>query len=302
MRQTAVELDSRILDANVGALKASAPRDVATAKLQSELQPLIAAIKELADAQQVGKEAKRAAAANKAVAEASVAVAATISGKDNQVAVLNAAKALGPAIKELVKQAREAQVADGKSTVRTGAGSAAELKEAQETLQGKLRDLLTATQRGTGAEECEAAASAAQSALNKLVLAPAYKPGDVIALATEVEQRAASLQKATEELERVVKDPKADAEMLKGSAQAVSSEVPLLVAAVNQVTASTKNTEAQDSIVRATQVMGGHAAEALRAAATARVDGAARGKVAFLVRPSAIFFPLLTSLFFVLGC
>jgi hypothetical protein len=45
LSQTAVELDSRILDANVGALKASAPRDVATAKLQNELQPLIAAIK-----------------------------------------------------------------------------------------------------------------------------------------------------------------------------------------------------------------------------------------------------------------
>lgn len=286
LSQTSVELDSRLLDANVGALKQSLPREAATAKLQAELQPLIAACKEIAEAQQVGKEAKRAAQAMKAVAEASTAVGATISGKDNQVAVLTATKDLVPAIRELVTHARNAQQNDTKQTLRAG-GATADLRDAQENLQSKLRDLLASTQRGTGAEECEAAANATQVALNKLVLAPAYKPGDIVVLSAEVEQRAASVQKATAELERVVKDPKSDAERLKGAAVAVSSEVPLLVGAVNQITASTKNTEAQDAIVRATQVMGGHAAEALRAAATARIDRTASTKVTAEVRAVA---------------
>lgn len=274
LNQTTVELDSRVLDANVGALKVVGTRDANMAKLQAELQPLIAATKELAEAQQIGKEAKRAATATKSVAEAAVAVAASVSGKDNQVQVLVATKEIVPAVKELIEASRQASTVSDK-TVRSNA----DLREAQENLQQRLRDMLTATQKGTGAEECIAAADSAQAALNKLVLAPSYKPGDIVALSAEVEQRAASLEKAVAELERVVSDRKQDAEVLKGAATAVSSEVPLLVASVNQITASSKNPEAQDAIVRATQVMGGHAAEALRAAATARIDATARSKV-----------------------
>jgi talin len=278
LSQIAVELDSRVLDANVGALKTSASRDDAMAQLQVQLQPLVASAKELTEAQQVGKEAKRAATASKAVADAALAVAATVSGKDNQVQVLLTTKEIIPAIKELVELSRQASTASDKMTIRAG-GANADLREAQENLQQKIRDMLTATQKGTGAEECEAAADASIAALNKLVMAPVHKPGEIIALSAEVEQRAASLQKATMELERVVNDPKQDAEVLKGAAAGVSSEVPMLVASVNQITSSIKNTEAQDAIVRSAQVMGGHAAEALRAAATARIDPTAKGKV-----------------------
>jgi talin len=286
LSQTSVELDSRILDANVGALKAVSNRDASMANLQAQLQPLIAASKELAESQQVGKEAKRAATATKSVADAALAVAATVSGKDNQVHVLLTAKEIIPAIKDLIELSRQASTSNDK-TLRHG-GATADLREAQEVLQQKIRDMLTATQKGTGAEECEAAADATVVALNKLVMAPAYKPGDVIALSADVEQRAASLQKATQELERVVNDSKHDADVLKSAAAAVSSEVPMLVSSVNQMVAATKNTDAQDAIVRSTQVMGGHAAEALRAAATARIDSAARAKVSEEVKGTEV--------------
>ena len=264
------ELDNAILDSQVGALHAKQPREEAEVALKKALSNMQNSIENLQHAHEVGVNAKKTAYAMADVAQAATQIAANSSGEENQTSILNSAKDLIPDLLDLIRKAKGAQLGSQEDDPS--------LLEGAKNIYRLIKDLLSTTQKGTGAEECAAAAIATQNALSQLSLSPSYQPGDIVTMSAEVESKARAIALATGKMQAVTSDKKSTPDQLKSAAQAIANAMPALVNSVNRITTACNNSAAQGEIVRVTQVLGGHAVKVLENAVTARIDDkAAKG-------------------------